>query len=119
MDKDIKGLELTAVTDENDLRTDLYTRDTDGANEKGCVVFVTPRQESLNDDGGDEEETATLPTQFGYQNAHSNEYIMSPHELYPPDKGWRAWICVVGGFFGTMSTFGFVNVMGEFPVSSI
>ncbi|KAK9479741.1 major facilitator superfamily domain-containing protein [Lipomyces japonicus] len=35
-------------------------------------------------------------------------------ELYAPDKGARAWLCVTGSFLGIFCSFGYVNVIGVF-----
>ncbi|KAK9378118.1 major facilitator superfamily domain-containing protein [Kockiozyma suomiensis] len=37
-----------------------------------------------------------------------------PHELYPPDEGKKAWLCVVGSFCGIFVSFGYINVIGVF-----
>ncbi|KAK9461680.1 major facilitator superfamily domain-containing protein [Lipomyces oligophaga] len=90
----------------------------DAIDEKNCsVVNITDIQdgESYEVEGELEEDLkAVTQPAYGYVSPDSNEYILSPHEKYPPDRGWRAWICVLGAYFGTMSTFGLVNVMGVF-----
>ncbi|KAK9243317.1 major facilitator superfamily domain-containing protein [Lipomyces tetrasporus] len=39
---------------------------------------------------------------------------LAPHELYLPDTGVRAWLCVLGSFCGIFCSFGYINVIGVF-----
>ncbi|KAK9377989.1 major facilitator superfamily domain-containing protein [Kockiozyma suomiensis] len=44
----------------------------------------------------------------------STGYALDPHELYPPDYGLKAWICVFGSFCGIFASFGYIQVIGVF-----
>ncbi|KAK7203972.1 major facilitator superfamily domain-containing protein [Myxozyma melibiosi] len=102
-----KDLGIVTITEKEGTRSSPHLTPPDELEKLDSIVITGEIEE-------DDEEVNTLPPQYGYQSPDSDEYILSPHELYRPDRGWRAWLCVLGGFFGTMSTFGFVNVMGVF-----
>ncbi|KAK9387146.1 hypothetical protein V1515DRAFT_580204 [Lipomyces mesembrius] len=40
--------------------------------------------------------------------------VLEPHELYRPDTGRKAWLCVFGAGCGIFCSFGYVNVIGVF-----
>ncbi|KAK9332656.1 major facilitator superfamily domain-containing protein [Lipomyces starkeyi] len=50
------------------------------------------------------------------QDMHPDEKIVSlpVNILYPPDMGARAWLCVLGAWFGFFCSFGYLNCLGVF-----
>ncbi|KAK9350621.1 major facilitator superfamily domain-containing protein [Lipomyces doorenjongii] len=50
----------------------------------------------------------------GPEKGKDEKAVLEPHELYHPDTGRKAWLCVFGAGCGIFCSFGYVNVIGVF-----
>ncbi|KAK7205181.1 major facilitator superfamily domain-containing protein [Myxozyma melibiosi] len=76
------------------------------------VAIDNCRQEKTDDHDDFHPDPDNDKSPHGILDADSSHLL--PTALYPPDKGFRAYMCIFGAFWGIFASFGYVLVIGMF-----